>query len=278
MRWDEIPPKHLIHRLRDVARVLRGRHMTGAGGGGLVRQRARDLVHQPIHLHLGDAHHPGVALLLKSSRQRRGLSIRGAKDGLPFVGLAVACRQTGAQPSRAPPHPFHEHRHRCPLSHWIAFRRGPERRFRGVLVQRLHGRTPLRAADSRLRRHRLRQPRARLPRQRRQRMDEELQQPMRIQRFPHQRQGQLHHLAGGAKRRIVLKAGARQADALQGVVEHDAVAAGDDHRTLRIVQAAQRLRDRMRRDVAAGAAHHKQRTVAAQRRRRLPREQRLQLA
>ena len=80
-------------------------------------------------------------------------------------------------------------------------------------------------------------------------MNKELQQAVRVKRLPEQRQGQLQHLAGGAKRRVVLESGTRQANALEGVIEHDAVATGDDDGVaLRVAVRllAHNLRDRLR--------------------------------
>ena len=60
-------------------------------------------------------------------------------------------------------------------------------------------------------------------------MDKELQQSMRIQGLPNQRQGELQHLARGAERGVVLEARTGHADALEGVVQDDAVVGGDGH-------------------------------------------------
>ena len=50
-------------------------------------------------------------------------------------------------------------------------------------------------------------------------MDEELQQSMRIQGLPDQRQGELQYLARGPERGVVLKTRAGHANALEGVVQ-----------------------------------------------------------
>ena len=52
---------------------------------------------------------------------------------------------------------------------------------------------------------------------------------MRIQGLPDQRQGELQYLARGPERGVVLKTRAGHANALEGVVQDDAVVGGDGH-------------------------------------------------
>ena len=248
------------------------RRMARFGERAVVRQRARCLVDQPIHFDLGDALHIEAA---HGAGKRLRLGKRGAIDRGRFVRPRRS--HPPPQPRGATHRALAQHVHRRTFAHRMAGGHRPERHFVPAFVDGLERPLPRRAADARFRSHRLGQPRSRLPPKRPHRMDEELQQAVRIQRFPDQRQGQLQHLAGGAEGRVVLEPGARQTDALEGVVEDDAVAAGDDDGAP-IPALAHDFGNRLRGDVPGQRPNNHQRAVAAQGLRRIAEQQRLQLA
>ena len=109
-------------------------------------------------------------------------------------------------------------------------------------------------------------------------MDQELQQPMRIERLPYQGQREFQHLARGAERGVVLKAGTGHADALEGVVQDDAVVGCHGHRSGAIREAAHQFGRRLRGDIARHGAQDDQRAVARKLPCRLAAKRGLQLA
>ena len=87
---------------------------------------------------------------------------------------------------------------------------------------------------------------------------------MRIQGLPDQRQGQLEHLGDAPERRVVLESRPWQADALERVVENDAVAVGHDDGAAAVRERAHDLRRRLRRNVPRERADDDQRAVCPQ--------------
>jgi hypothetical protein len=61
-------------------------------------------------------------------------------------------------------------------------------------------------------------------------MDQKLQQQIRTDRAPDERERELQHLRHRAKPRVVLEAGAWEPGAFERVVENDAVVLRDDER------------------------------------------------
>ena len=234
-RGCQIPPEDLIGRLGDVAWVACDGHMARFGNGGSVRDRPRRLVDQRVEFDLVDALATAIGEPSQRGRQRRSLRIGGAEHG------ALLADPGGCQSRRQPLHdarrPQTQCPRRCALARVVSRWRRPELDLVGLVgVDRGHCLLPRRSADARLRRHRFRQSPANAPRQRIDRVNQELQQPVRIQRLPDQREGELQHLARGAKRRVVLETGPGQADPRKRIVEDDPVPAGHDDGTRRIAE------------------------------------------
>ena len=167
----------------------------------------------------------------------------------------------------------------CTLACFVSRGRGPEfDAIRLIVVDLGHCFLPRRTADARLRRHRRRQSPTNAPRQRADRVNQKLQQAVRVQRLPDQREGELQHLVRGPKRRIVLETGPRKADALQRIVQNDAVAARHDNGLRRIVDLAQHLRRGLGGHVPRECPDNDQGAVAAERSCLVAGQQRLELA
>ena len=165
--------------------MVGGWHMAGFGESRVVRQGARYLVYQPVDFDLGDA----LGAVVAQPRYRGGEGLRLAMrrgvhgGGLVLLQLAKALPQPGGAAAGA----FQQQFGWRPVASGVARRSGPEVRCLGICADVRHRGLPSGAADAGRRRHCFRQLRPRAPLQRVHRVNEKLQQAVRVQRFPHQR-------------------------------------------------------------------------------------------